>query len=313
MTHKEIAEETLRRTEKLMSPDEIAEWAKANIAGVSQKYASAQTPEKTISAQIYTDMIKLGDTSKFIKTEDSMLFGLAELKDKYGDALGNTPASQTRIDTASENDKEKKMHKPLATYLLNHPFFMLHAKTIDASKSTNLKKGMYEWEHPDMVGVRYASEMYKSAFETMQKNAETLFELYSFELKLTLNITDVCEKYFQAVSNSSWSNYGYLVVKDMDENDNALYEKLTILNDQFGIGLIKLDVDLNNIESSIDNMLNNSKIIFKSKRREINYRFLNRFMSRNNSDIADFFRSVNGQAESNLAVNSSFYDETYPV
>lgn len=242
-----------------------------------------------------------------------MLFGLAELKDKYGDNLSNTSSSQVGGDTIDDRDKEKNMHKPLATYLLNNPFFMLHVKTIEAGKSSNLKRGMYEWEHPDMIGVRYASEMYKSAFETMQKNAETLFELFSFELKLSLNITDVCEKYFQSVSNSSWSNYGYLVVKDIDENDNALMEKLTILNDQFGIGLIKLEVDLNNIDSSIDNMINNTKIIFKSKRREINYRFLNRFMSRNNSDIADFFRSVNGQAESNLPVNSSFYDETYLV
>lgn len=313
MTYKEIAEKTLRRTEKLMSPDEIAKWAKANIEGVSQKYGSAQTPEKTISAQIYTDMIKLEEESKFVKAEDSMLFGLAELKDKYGDALINISNSQDRVDIATKNEKEKKMHKPLATYLLNEPFFMLHVKTIDANKSRNLKKGMYEWEHPDMIGVRYASEMYKSAFETMQKNAETLFELFSFELKLSLNTTDVCEKYFQAVSNSSWSNYGYLVVKNIDENDNALMEKLTILNDQFGIGLIKLEVDLNDIESSIDNMLNNTKIIFKSKRRELNYRFLNRFMSRNNNDIADFFRSVNGQAESNLAVNLSFYDDTYDV
>ena len=310
MTYKEIAEETLRKTGRLMSNDEIAMWAKLNIDGVSEKYGSAQTPEKTISSQIYTDMKANGENSKFIQVEDTMLFGLAELKEKYGDKLTNT-SSKISTDTKSEEEKEAKMHKPLATYLLNDPFFMLHVKTINANKSSNLKKGTYEWEHPDIIGVRYASEMYKNAFNTIQKNAETLFELFSFEIKLSLNMSDVCLKYFQAVSNSSWSNYGYLVVKDIDENDNSLIEKLTILNDQFGIGLIKLDVDLNNIEGNIDRIINSTKIIFKSKKREINYRFLNRFMGRNNSDISDFFRSVNGQAESNLDVNLSFYDETY--
>lgn len=42
---------------------------------------------------------------------------------------------------------------------------------------------------------------------------------------------------FQALSNSSWANYGYLVVFDINED---VMEEMERLNRSFGIGIIKL-------------------------------------------------------------------------
>ena len=57
-------------------------------------------------------------------------------------------------------------------------------------------------------------------------------------MKKELNYRNLREYYFQAVSNSSWSNEGYLVALKID---NSIYDELRRLNNSFGIGIIKLN------------------------------------------------------------------------
>ena len=61
-------------------------------------------------------------------------------------------------------------------------------------------------------------------------------------MKKTLNFTNLREYYFQAVSNSSWANEGYIVALGIDEDDSFLAE-LKRLNNAFGIGVIKLNAE----------------------------------------------------------------------
>lgn len=63
-------------------------------------------------------------------------------------------------------------------------------------------------------------------------------KIYSFEMKKYLSIANLREYYFQAVSNSSWANEGYLVALDIDEE---LMELIGSLNSSFGIGVLSLD------------------------------------------------------------------------
>ncbi|MDG4898166.1 hypothetical protein P9272_32010 [Mesorhizobium sp. WSM4976] len=67
-------------------------------------------------------------------------------------------------------------------------------------------------------------------------------------MKMLVNRSNARETYFQAVSNSSWANLGYLVAAEI-EGVNTLKE-LRILYAMHGIGLIKLDVT-NPAESQI--------------------------------------------------------------
>ena len=70
-----------------------------------------------------------------------------------------------------------------------------------------------------------------------------------FEIKIKLNFSNLREYYFQAVSNSSWANEGYLVTLNI-EDDSTLLDEIRRLNNAFGIGIIKLNAS-NIYESEI--------------------------------------------------------------
>jgi hypothetical protein len=61
------------------------------------------------------------------------------------------------------------------------------------------------------------------------------------KVKLLINRSNVRECFFQSVSNSSWSNFGYLVAAEIEGQDTL--KELRMLFSAHGIGLIKLDVE----------------------------------------------------------------------
>ena len=59
--------------------------------------------------------------------------------------------------------------------------------------------------------------------------------IYSYELKKKIESDyQLKQCYFQALSNSSWANYGYLVTFEINED---LDEEMKRLNNAFGIGI----------------------------------------------------------------------------
>ncbi|GAA9970076.1 hypothetical protein VN0935_07460 [Helicobacter pylori] len=111
-------------------------------------------------------------------------------------------------------------------------------------------------------------------------------KLFSFELKVNLELTNLKESYFQAVSNSSWANEGYLVVKNID--DEVLGE-LRRLNQSFGIGVIKLESEISN-----------SKILLLAREREIDIPTLNKLVEQSPKDFKPFMEEINKQIEKGL-------------
>ncbi|GAA8012968.1 hypothetical protein HpCS36_13080 [Helicobacter pylori] len=65
----------------------------------------------------------------------------------------------------------------------------------------------------------------------------------SFELKKEISVNNCRECYFQAISNSSWANEGYLVGHHIDTHDPKLMDLLKRLHASFGIGVIDLRTD----------------------------------------------------------------------
>ncbi len=99
-----------------------------------------------------------------------------------------------------------------------------------------------------MVGVYFSfndqiREYEKVIIEFQNDFSIVATKLFSFELKVSIDISNLREYYFQAVSNSSWDNEGYLVALKIDEE---VIEEIRRLANSFGIGLIKLDAE--NIE-----------------------------------------------------------------
>ncbi len=65
----------------------------------------------------------------------------------------------------------------------------------------------------------------------------------SFELKKEISVHNCRECYFQAISNSSWANEGYLVGCHIDTHNPQLMDLLKRLHASFGIGVIDLRTD----------------------------------------------------------------------
>lgn len=109
-------------------------------------------------------------------------------------------------------------------------------------------------------------------------------KLFSFELKIRINFSNLKESYFQAVSNSTWANEGYLVV--FEEIEDKVLGELRRLNQSFGIGVIKLESEISN-----------SKILLPAKEREIDIPTLNMLIEQSPKDFKPFMANINKQIE----------------
>jgi hypothetical protein len=90
-----------------------------------------------------------------------------------------------------------------------------------------------------MVGVSFLNLKTKAS-QTFLKaiNSVDTIKLSSYEIKKEINSDSELKKYFfQAVSNSSWANYSYLVAFEISGD---LYHEMERLNQSFGIGIIEL-------------------------------------------------------------------------
>ena len=148
---------------------------------------------------------------------------------------------------------ERKLHKPFASVLRS---WNIYAKTIFHEKSSTKTDSAQKWVHPDMIGVEF--EEFSDATLSLLKATEPkeFFHLYSYELKKRID-TDYQLKqyYFQALSNSSWANYGYLVAFEINE---TLMEEMARLNNAFGIGIIHMQAA-------------ESKILFPARKKQLDY------------------------------------------
>ncbi len=96
-----------------------------------------------------------------------------------------------------------------------------------------------------MVGVRFLhAELSNENLIAFSKKFDTLpVKLVSFELKKEISVNNCRECYFQAISNSSWANEGYLVGRHIDTHNPQLMDLLKRLHASFGIGVIDLRTD----------------------------------------------------------------------
>lgn len=101
---------------------------------------------------------------------------------------------------------------------------------------------------------------------------------WSFEVKLLINRSNIRESYFQSVSNSSWSNFGYLVAAEIEGPDTL--KELRMLSAAHGIGLIKLNTE-NPLESEV--------LIPARERNEIDWDTANR-LAIENKDFLDYVK-----------------------
>lgn len=206
-------------------------------------FGGAKTPSSTISA-ILGDFIRNGDTRvKRIKQNGgTYLYYLTKNEQNIGIEIlsgdtENQSAKPIKISKSKTYD-ERDLHKLLSSYLKNTDTY---SKTIFHEQS-NGKDNNQIWTHPDMVGIKFLNLQTKASQNFLKSiNRIDTFKLSSYELKREINSDSELKKaFFQAVSNSSWANYGYLVAFEFSD---SLNEEMARLNQSFGIGIIQLNAN----------------------------------------------------------------------
>ncbi|OIV40355.1 hypothetical protein [Flavobacterium johnsoniae] len=204
-------------------------------------FANAKTPGSTISA-ILGDFIRNGDTRiKRIKRDGGNYFYyLTKNEQNIGiEILSGEVEVQSVLPNKTSRSKsyeERDLHKLLSSYLKNTDTY---SKTIFHEQS-NGKDSNQIWTHPDMVGIKFLNLQTKVSQNFLKSiNRVDTFKLSSYELKREINSDSELKKaFFQAVSNSSWANYGYLVAFEFSD---SLNEEMARLSQSFGIGIIELN------------------------------------------------------------------------
>jgi len=206
-------------------------------------FGNSKTPFLSVSG-VLTDFILKNDTRvKRIKingrtysyylTKNEQNIGIEILSGEIETEILK-PSKNQKIKTYEERD----LHKLLSSYLKNTDTY---SKTIFHEQS-NGKDNNQIWTHPDMVGIKFLNLQTRTSQNFLKSiNRVDTFKLSSYELKREINSDSELKKaFFQAVSNSSWANYGYLVAFEFSD---SLYEEMARLNQSFGIGIIELNAN----------------------------------------------------------------------
>lgn len=235
----ELSADVLNKVGRPLTTEEI--WDYAVEFGLNEECGlKGKTPWNTIGARIYVNIKDFGEQSRFyIASKGPTRFFLT----------GNnksTPVNMTYDEVplrrSESKYKELDLHPLLVYYLITNPHFHSHSKTINANAAKKGGSKQNEWRYPDIVSVYYPFDEYSNeeTYIFFENIKQPTVKIYSFEIKKEITTSNVRMYYFQAISNSSWANEGYLVAAKIESEAK---EELRRLNRSFGIGVIQLDLE----------------------------------------------------------------------
>jgi hypothetical protein len=290
-----IKESILKSLEEINGLTNYMEVYENIIKNKYYDFGPAKTPPSTISA-LLGDFIRTGDSRvKRIKQQGGTYFYyLTKNEQNIGiDVL--TGATETKLVTVKPIEKatiydERDLHKLLSSYLKNTG---IYSKTIFHEQSTYGKDSNQIWSHPDMVGIRFLNLQSKTS-QTFLKaiNRVDTFKLSSYEIKKEINSDSELKKaFFQAVSNSSWANYGYLVAFEFSD---SLLDEIERLNQSFGIGVIELNANPYK-----------SRVLFQPKEKNLDFKTIDKLCIINKE-----FEKFIEQTEKLMTAEERYYKST---
>ncbi|EML8166025.1 HrgA protein [Campylobacter upsaliensis] len=274
ITYKELIVEVLKEAKKPLSVSEI--WEKACEMGLEKRLSSiGQTSTQTLWNRFFVNR------DDFIKaTQKPITFWLRSRQNELIN-LNLSEEKEVRLEKTKFNERD--LHPLLVKFLYENLDFRLNSKTIYHEKSKKSENGKDKWNYPDIVGVYFPYDDYQNEtlglLESLKLNN---YKIFSFELKININFSNLKESYFQAVSNSSWANEGYLVV--LKELDSEVLSELRRLNQSFGIGVIQLD----------GSEISNSKIVLSAKEKALDMQTIDMLVDKN-EDFKKFINDINQQ------------------
>ncbi|QVQ25971.1 COG2958 family protein [Achromobacter deleyi] len=194
-------------------------------------------------------------------------------------------AAESDLPIPAPNPLDSKLHEHalyplLSLYLWEE--FGVYSNRIDEKRSSN-KRGPNgnRWLYPDLVGMEdLGAEWHREVRDCVNQYSDKRTKLWSFEVKLLINRSNARECFFQAVSNSSWANFGYLVAAEIEGHDTL--KELRMLFAAHGIGLIKLDVE---------NPADSQVLVPARERDEIDWDMVNR-LATENRDFLEYVKLI---------------------
>lgn len=292
----ELAEKIIKEEKRPLTQNEIWEIAKLkgydNLVGTTGK-----TPWQTIGARLYVD-IRDNPSSRFVKLKlKPTRFFLKEFANDINyENYAIEPLKE--IQSTKVKLKERDLHKYLTYFVYNYRF--IYTKTIFHEESN--KRQYTQWLHPDVVGVYFPIEEWENEVIDISKEIGNIgIKLFSYEIKRELNFNNLRESYFQAVSNSSWANEGYLVAAEI-ESDEEFLQEIKRLTNSFGIGIIKLDI----------NEPDSSEILFPAKEKDIvDIETINK-IAQVNPNFKEFLRRIKADLTSK-EIRKEKYDKIFDI
>ena len=277
------------RPEEKLTARQIAEWIFATFPDECQakkqssQYVSTDTElVQQLVAEISSQRPRLQKRHPELKTTEGRprKYYYSEKSDSAEVAAAESAVVVATADTNDAKLGEHALYPLLSLYLWEE--FGVYSKRVDEKRSSN-KRGPNgnRWLYPDVVGMEdLGAEWHQEVRDCVHQYSDKRTKLWSFEAKLLINRSNVRECFFQAVSNSSWANFGYLVAAEIEGQDTL--KELRMLFAAHGIGFIKLDTD-NPAESQV--------LIPARERDEIDWDMANR-LATENRDFLEYVKLV---------------------
>ena len=205
------------------------------------------------------------DVTKYAAEIEVLLNGAGVVPAKTGPTMPSEPPKPF---------DERSLHKLFCSFLRTRG---IYAKTIYHEKSSNKVDNAQKWIHPDIVAVQF-EDFKNDATLSLLKATEPkgTIHIYSYELKRRIESDyQLKQNYFQALSNSSWANFGYLVAFEINED---LDEEMARLNNAFGIGIILMQA-------------NDSKILYPAREKALDYNTIEK-LNNLNPDFCEFIKKL---------------------
>ena len=286
-TQIEMVKECLEQSpEQKFTVRELAEWIMENYSEAMQEKkdnaiargTSLHTKEdlrQQLVAEIGSRRAGLQKKYPHIKTTEGR-----PRKYYFTQDTDSTEVKKSEQSATSKSTAEHDLYLPLIDFLQSE--YSIYSKRIDEKKSRNTRgpKGN-QWLHPDVVSLETLDEDWDPEIKAcVKEHKDKQVKLWSFEVKVLVNQSNLRQAFFQTVSNSSWANYGYLVAATLTLGPEALKE-LRMLSSLHGIGFIRL-----NTEDPEDN-----ETMIPATERGIDWDTANR-LARQNKDFWGYVKTV---------------------
>lgn len=198
---------------------------------------------------------------------------------------------EVELPLPAQTYSEHELYPLLIEFL--HKELKLYCQRIDEKTSRNSHgSGGNHWLHPDVVALEPLDQHWDPVVKDCVRHGnDSAIRLWSFEVKKQLTRSNVRQNFFQAVSNSTWASFGYLVATGLN---NDVESELQMLASLHGIGVLILNTD----------SLYDSQILIPARERTaIDWQSVNRIVSEN-TDFHRFIEQVGIYSQTGRLVKS---------